>query len=441
MSGSLQLKTGLKNRRGISTHLKQALKVLTMNHVELETYIKEKLESNPFLEESDQHPKPVNQPLLMNGIPLQQPNQETFESYTQSSLTIQDYLLNQLNEIQTGPKERRLIEIIISSIGENGFTDTDHQVISEKNGYSHVTLQRALKIIQALEPTGIAAKDLWQSLEWQAKLKYPQNNTLLDIIICLSTLFDNIPEINDTVMEQIGNHLHLPISKLQKDIKKISTLNPHPAANYGNMQNRYVFPDIIYSEENNKIKVQITNYLIPDLLINEDLVNLINSGKADKKWISFYKEANHVLQSINYRKDSLLKVALIIQNKQHTFFKKGLQHIAPMSLSDIAGIADIHISTVSRIVSRKYCQTPFGIYPLSIFLKRKLKSAPGCNYGVDDLKKAISQVVQQEDKAAPYSDEQLEQKLQELGIIVKRRTIAKYRKLLHIPTQNKRRAK
>ncbi len=441
MTAALRIKPGLKQRRGISLQLKQALNILSMNHIELEEYIKEQLESNPFLEEENDSGDYIEDnysQYLSNLSGDQSQTIDSFESYTKSEITLQDYLLNQLHDSYFTDVEKELVTIIISSIDEHGFTGQEHSLIAEKNGFSHRELNGALEIIKKLDPPGIGAKDLWQSLEWQALKKYPQNHLLLDIIITLSSTYEHFPEIDQTTLTELSRQLRIELNDLHQEIKKLSTLNPYPAVNFQGRENRYIYPDIIYQNINNKITVQVTNYLVPELSINQDLTELVQQKKTDEKWIRFYREANHLLQSISYRKDSMLKVGAAILSKQPEFFVRGPDFVMPMGLKDIAETTDLHISTVSRIVSHKYCQTDYGTFPLKVFFRRKLKSAPGENYGIDDLNKAIMEIIQNEDKNSPFSDSDLVLQLEKRGIFVKRRTVAKYRKLLHIPTREKR---
>jgi len=432
-------------RRGISLKLRKSIEILSLNQTELEKQIREELKENPFLEEKedgnyeDQHNQDYPSEYLPSNSNSDPDSEFSIENQLSEKPDLSVLLQRQLVILHIAPRVATLIDNILSEIDDQGFTQHPHNNIATSGGYSLSELKSALKIIKELDQTGVGAENIWQSLEWQANKVYPGDLTLLDLIAIIQNNASNLEDLDKKTIDLIAEGLVLSTEVVQDKLKKIATLHLYPAANY-NDKGIIILPDLLYTERGRQIEVQVNNKSIPELLINQDLFEQIPEKESTEEWTQMYENAQNIVKSLDYRNNSLLKVGTAILEKQKEFFQMGPDFVVPMSLEDIASMVDLHVSTISRIVRKKYCQTKFGVFQLKIFFRRKLKSLEGKLLGVADLKKAIIHIIEAENRDFPLSDKRISVILQSEGFNIKRRTVAKYRKLLHIPSQIERKA-
>ncbi|MES0489163.1 MAG: RNA polymerase factor sigma-54 [Leptospirales bacterium] len=436
-------KTG--TRRGISLKLRKSIEILALNRTELDIQLQKELKENPFLEEKegagdeDIRYQDYTPEYLPGSSDISSDSEFSIENFISDKPGLSILLQRQIAVLQIAPRISSLIESILSEIDERGFTARPHDKIAVSGSYSIMELKSALKIIESLEPTGVGAENIWQSLEWQAKNVYPGDLTLLDLIAIIQNNAESIEGLDKKTIDAIAEGLAISVEVMKDKLKKIATLNLYPAANYDD-KSIIVLPDLIYTERGKQVEIQVNNKDIPELLVNRELFEQIPEKEWTEEWTKMYENAQNIIKSLDFRNNSLLKVGTAILEKQQEFFKKGPDSIVPMSLEDIASMVELHISTISRIVRKKYCQTKFGIFQLKIFFPRKMKSKEGILLGVADLKKAIIQIIDSENRNFPLSDMKISIILESEGFNIKRRTVAKYRKLLHIPSQIERKA-
>jgi len=444
MKQRLQHRAQLKIRHGISVQMKQALHLLTLNSTELSQVLKHELEKNLFLEE-------LAPPRLTHEefIELQESHQQhrhssgenALEKTISGSKTLKEFLLEQVDYSSLKPDEKRLAEEIVTTIDEKGFVTLSHKEIATRAGFTLIALSRVLDFIRSLEPTGVCAENIWESLEWQARVRYPKDQALDELITILQQGAGNIDDLEKEHIDEIAELLQLDRSKVLKAIDRLKTLSLFPAANYGKSTHRYVAPDIVFEEKNGKITIHTSDLMLPTFRINKEYEKNLNQMKSNKEIMQMYTDARHLIDQVAYRKSSLLKVAEVIIKYQTPFFKNGKNDLQPLILKDIADETDLNISTISRIMKNKYCQTPQGFFPLSVFLVRKIKGSKTneeANFSPLTLKKRIQSIVSKEPSEAPYSDSKITEILQSEGYDIQRRTVAKYRKLLHIPSRKQR---
>ncbi|MCP4707461.1 MAG: RNA polymerase sigma-54 factor, partial [Planctomycetes bacterium] len=233
--------------------------------------------------------------------------------------------------------------------------------------------------------------------------------------------------------------------EIKKAVENISHLDPRPGLQVGRRETPYIIPDVIveYDEQDDCYTARLSDSSIPSLRISQTYADMIKKGNlpADAKEFlhNNVQSARWLIESIEQRRGTLLRVVNQVLSNQQFFFRSGPQHLKPLPMVDVAEVLGIHVGTVSRAVSGKYMQTPTGIYPLRYFFSGGITTANGESVSWDAIKAKLQEIVDNEDKNAPFGDDQLMEKLSENGMNVARRTVAKYRAAMNIPPARRRR--
>ena len=436
----LRHKPSVRIRHGISLNLKKSLEILSLGTFELSRKVQKSLLENIFLEEI-RAPRISIEEFVLRQRSFVQNKESGLENISAREKSLQDHLLEQIHLSKLHGRTKDLAILVITSLDKHGFLNEDHENIALKNGYTKKELAKVLDFFLQIDPTGVCARDIWQCLDWQARLKFPNDMALLDIIAVFQQGQKEIHELDEKIIEDLTAFLNIKKSKIQEALKKLKSLEVYPAAKYRFQEQHYIIPEILYSVENGKIKIDFANPLIPEVSLNSKLFTSLSKDKNQKIWSEMYYDARNLMKSMKYRQSSLVNIAKIIAEKQKEYFLKGEKHLKPLLLKDIAHIAKINISTVSRIMKNKYCTTPNGVFPLSFFLLKKIKSSENINLGIEDLKNAIKSILNNETPEKPFTDKLIAEKLREFGINIQRRTVTKYRKLLHISSTKQRTVK
>ena len=444
-------KPQLKNRVRLkfSPQSRKRLSILSLSNEELRDEINKTFADNPFLEENGNiensqtlekvsYDKFSYQRSLPESLSDSQTKIENIES---SKETLQEYLESQLKFMIHSPRLLDLAMKIISTLDKRGFVSTEHKKTAKDFGFSSDELKKVLNCFQQLDILGAGAEDIWQSLGWQAKKKYPKDFLLLDVISILRKISEDFSEDLEELSRSIVEMLHLNKEIVSEKLKKLSALNIYPAVNFSeNKTNNYVYPDIIFHERKEKIVSQVDSYYISGAALNKKLYDEFTKAEKNSLWNEKFKDAGSFLADIQYRSEKLAHLAAFLIEKEETFFKHGTAALVPLNLKDAADELKIHISTVSRLIKDKYFQCSFGVLPLKIFFTTKIKTVTGGAKSIYQLKEALSEIIMNENKENPHSDEKISFLLEKKGYKLRRRTVAKYRKLLHIPSTKKRKA-
>jgi len=438
----VQQRLGTKLRQGLSVNLKNSIKLLTYSNIELIQKIEDILQINPFIEEKE------NFSVYNGEDPEEHRRREStgsgnyIDNVISSGDSLQEYLIKQSGLLNTGKEERKLCEALISSIDDKGYTSLPHMDIAASLGFNKSDLNRVLEYVKNFDPCGVCAENVWQSLEWQIEKLYDNDITMLDILHVLKeSSHEN--EISDQInySEAISNYLKINNDIVSEKLTKIKSLDIYPGRTFHSQKNM-IYPELIIEEKDGNYEIRYYHSMIPELVLNADLFKQFmkaeKKGERKNEFNQKFLEAKDFLQSIIYRKKILLKVAAAIVDIQQKFFMRGSNELIPMSLKDVSQKAGVHISTVSRVVSDKYCQTSRGLFPLKYFFKKKVANTGDKDVGQTELMDKIQEVIGAEDHYNPLSDEKITQILKNEGWSTKRRTVNKYRKLLHIPPQKER---
>ncbi|HOO10090.1 MAG TPA: RNA polymerase factor sigma-54 [Cyclobacteriaceae bacterium] len=456
----------------------QFIKLLQVPTAELENRIEEELELNPVLEEGEPE-SPEEDEFKEEAEEEEEAGKEEeidIKDYLQdddysgykthndlddeedkempmpTSTTLQETLLAQLGFLGLNDHQLAIGKQLIGSIEGDGYIRRDLEAIVNDLAFSQgieTTLeetQEILKKVQAFDPAGIAARNLQECLLIQ--LDRMDDGQDVDVIVAKRILTECYEEFTKKHYQKILKKLDLDDEDYIKDaIELIVRLNPKPGGegSSGMAKNQYVIPDFILSNNNGKLELALNSRNAPELRISRSYHEMFKaydkSDKKDKKLkeaVSFVKQkldaAKWFIDAIRQRQLTLLKTMRAIVDFQYDYFLEGDEtKLKPMILKDIAQVINMDISTVSRVASSKTVQTDFGVYPLKYFFSEGISTNTGEEVSSREVKQIIKDLIEEEDKTKPFSDDKLEDLLKAKGYNIARRTVAKYREQLNIP--------
>ncbi|XDD48694.1 RNA polymerase factor sigma-54 [Leptospira sp. WS92.C1] len=448
--------------------LRQSIELLPLSTIELSDRISSELIENPMLEEEyaseknrtpdlysrdDLRRKEKNDFIKNSDVTWQDNysidragstgsdagdrNQKYIESSPEKS-SLSEHLLWQLRLSSLKPDEITIGEMLISMLDDHGFISIPIPDFCKEMSLNEKKVRKVLGQIHRLDPLGIGAKDVQETLLIQAKILKPED-------IKLHTLIqDHIKDLEKLDYKTISKKMELSLEAVESLASEIKKLEPYPATLYTSNKPDYVMPDVIVREVEGEFDIYINDEWIPKLKINKEYKNILKNAKDnDKEYITTkLGSAEWLIRSVNQRRQTLFKVTSAIIEMQIEFFRKGIQFIRPLTLKDIAERLDMHESTVSRITSNKYIQTSRGILELKWFFSSGVRSSEG---GIESSKKIhdlIRNLVKEEKSESPLSDQEIVEAIQKQGIEIARRTVAKYRKILKIlPSSQRKKVK
>jgi RNA polymerase sigma-54 factor len=359
-----------------------------------------------------------------------------------------DYLIEQWSFIECTPQVRQAGLLIINYIDEQGYLRTDLETIraeSTKNPVTIENLQAALCLIQTLEPAGVGARDIRECLLLQIDaIEDDPANDDHDFDLERRLVSDHLKDLEMNRYPQISKRLGRPIDELKAAIKRLSRLHPHPGKQIGHDDAPPITPDafIYLDEDTGRYEIKMANDPAENIYIGGRWRKMLKEKGLDKKTKEFLtnnvRNARWLLESIEQRKSTIARVIRVVVDAQREFFEKGPEHLKPLPMISVADQLGIHVATVSRAVSEKWIQTPRGVYPLRRFFSGGTQNAEGEDMSWDAVKEKLKIIIDNEDKLNPLNDDEIVEKLKEQGIDLARRTVAKYRKLLNIPTARQR---
>ena len=472
------LKQGLyqKLQQKLTPQQIQLMKLIQLPTIEFEQRLKQESEENPALEEGKEEPEQdlldqqdsyeddaeiieapdinVDEYLSDDEIPDYRLRSNNYSAdddekkvpYAQGESFTQ-YLKSQLSAFPLDEQRRKIADFLIGSINDNGYLRRDIIEIVDDLAFTHNVMtteeevEKVLRLIQELDPPGVGARDLKETLLIQLRRKKPNQARELAIKI-LEKGFDYF--INKKYKKLMAK-FEITEAQLKEAIKEITKLNPKPgnAFNSTGSYVEHVIPDFIINVEDDELDVSLNAKNAPELRVSPAYTEMLkgykeNKDKSQKDAVMFIKQkldsAKWFIDAVNQRRDTLLRTIKAIADYQKDYFLTGDERkIKPMILKDIAEKIDMDISTVSRVANSKYVQTPYGVKLLKEFFSESMKDAQGEDVSTIKIKNILQSIVDQEDKRKPLTDEQLAKALKEKGFPIARRTIAKYREQLGIP--------
>jgi len=352
-----------------------------------------------------------------------------------------DSLKEQWRMIDADPLVKTAGELIIDYLDEKGFLpvplDEIHNKDRHKFGLEH--LQQAIGLVQKLDPTGVGARDLRECLLLQMR-QFPDDMSFEIRMVeqCWEHLLENH-------LPKISKKMDCSLEQVNRAIERMSKLDTSPGLRVGHHENHPITADVIVElDEEDGYMVSLIDARLPNLRVNDFYQKMTRNRDVDDQTRQFLQKNIHSAQwfmdAIQQRKRTLLRVTRAIVRYQKDFFDKGKLHLRPLPMAVIADEVGVHLATVSRAVSGKYVQCPQGILPLRGFFSGGMEDPTGAEHSWDSVKAKLQEIVDNEDKSKPFSDDALRKQLTEAGMgVIARRTVAKYRKIMNIPTARFRR--
>ncbi len=429
----------------------QFIKLLQLSNSNIESEIKKEIEDNPALEENEKNEN-LDTVNTENYNYYHKSNSENSnfnrEENISNTESFRENLISQLNYQKLDKNENIIANQIIGTLDNDGYLRRDIESIiddiafAENIEFKNSEIEKVLLKIQKLEPAGIAARNLEECLILQIEsIENPSQNQLLAKKIIL----DNFKEFTNKKFDVIYEKYDHPKNKINNAFDYIKTLNPKPSGGLEDSNlTEFLIPDFIVKKDNNEFIVELASGNKPlninknYISIYDELKNKKNKDNESKESFDFIKskleKAQWFVEALNQRNNTLLKTMNTIVKIQKRFFNDGDENdLKPMILKDIAEIIKMDISTVSRIVKSKNVQTDYGIFPLRYFFSESTIKKGDDLVSSKIVKNYLSDLIENEDKSSPYSDDQLEKILKKEGYDVARRTVAKYREQLNIP--------
>lgn len=426
----------------MTTQLKQSLTILNMSKVELEEEIRKESEENPLLD--IERKEEIDWEAYINNIDkgykgeinYNPDNELNLENIIKEETNLYEYLNLQIGLYKLSDKEREICNYIIDSLDEDGYLRVEERYMLDDLNVEKEEFEKSLSIIQQLEPVGVGARDLVECLIIQANNQGVYDEELIKIIK------EDLDLIALNKVKEISKKHKIPMQMCIALVNKIKQLDPKPGRLCCNEKTVYVQPDVIVEKIDNELIVYTNEKDSYNLKINNFYKEVLKNSSSDSEAKDFIKSklnsASNLVKNIQNRNHTILRIAEAIVSCQDGFFNKGPHFIKPLKLKDIAQMIECHESTISRGVNGKYMLTPFGVYEFKYFFSTAIETTSDEMTSSTSIKKIIKETIKGENRKKPLSDEQISKILKESGISVARRTVAKYREELQIPSSSKR---
>jgi RNA polymerase sigma-54 factor len=353
--------------------------------------------------------------------------------------SLQDYLADQLSFLEASPPQMKLLRFLVTHIDENGYLTQPLEEIAK--GYDEpvtpAQLEEVLHMVQKLDPPGVGARKLEECLLLQLTPETPHRDVVRALVL------HHLEDIQHNRLPVIQKRTGFDLNTIKEGIEVLKHLNPKPGAAFTTDNIPYVVPDIaVERTEEGDYEVRLLDDWVPNIYISRRYVDLLRNKETDPKDREYLKRkiqaAHWLMESIEQRRNTLMKVTKAIIQHQRAFLDRGPEHIEPLKMQQIADQVGVHVTTVSRAVDDKWVQTPRGIFPLKRFFGGGTQTASGEEVAWETIKQKLLEIIGNEDKSEPLSDEDLVTKLGEAGYPVARRTVTKYRKMLNIQSSRQR---
>ena len=473
MKQGLQLR--LSQQLAMTPQLQQAIRLLQLSTLELQQELQQALESNPLLEQIDTHEEidtretqdsetldtadALEQKEMPEELPLDARWDTIYTAGTPSGTsgdyiddelpvyqgettqTLQDYLMWQVELTPFSDTDRAIATSIVDAVDDTGYLTVPLEDILESIGDEEIDIdevEAVLKRIQRFDPVGVAAKDLRDCLLIQLSQFDKTTPWLEEARLIISDHLDLLANHDFRTLMRVTR---LKEDVLKEAVNLIQSLDPRPGQSIQTGEPEYVIPDVLVRKHNGHWTVELNSDSIPRLQINQHYASMCNNARndGDSQFIrSNLQDAKWLIKSLESRNDTLLRVSRCIVEQQQAFFEQGEEYMKPMVLADIAQAVEMHESTISRVTTQKYLHSPRGIFELKYFFSSHVNTEGGGEASSTAIRALVKKLIAAENPAKPLSDSKLTSLLSEQGIMVARRTVAKYRESLSIPPSNQR---
>jgi RNA polymerase sigma-54 factor len=368
---------------------------------------------------------------------VEKPSFETFLSQPQ---TLPDYLRSQLSVSLIDDDTRDAAESIIGNLDEDGYLIATLDEMASQGGHERAVMEAALKAVQSLDPAGVGARDLKECLLLQIESVNGKGGVAWKIVSSYMRLLET------RQYKELAKALGRPQEHVDIAVAMIKRLNPRPGIRYSGPGARTVEPDVYFIRDTDDFIIQMNDDELPQLRLNAQYRKMLDRDNGATKEVrdyvrERYTSAIQLMKNIEQRKQTILKVCEAIKRRQMEFLTMGIDFLKPMMIKDVAEEVGVHPSTVSRAVASKYAHTPHGVYELRYFFSEAVQGPSGGDTPLLLLKRKVKKMIEEEDQRHPLTDEQITSRLEAEGIEVTRRTVAKYREDMKIPSTHQRRVR
>ena len=480
MKTGLNQSTQLKQELKINPRLYQAMDLLYMPLLDLQQHLKQELLNNPFLElvepEEDEEEETTEaeqvtetpaeeqkndeidwEEILLEGFDAggrreEHEEKEYYEPVTAQSRDLSDHLSEQIALLELTPREAMLAEEFVGNVNDEGYLDCPVQEIvdginaeiakladaegGDNDGkplpfYTMEEGEAMLARIQDLEPPGVGARDLRECLLLQLR------QAGLEQSVPYRLVRDCYDELINHRWSEISKRFGISQTDVQRAADEIAKLDPKPGLIYSSANDNYITPDLVVDKIDGAYHVFLNDANLPRLKLSRAYQEIARDKKKfdgeNKEFISNkLNSANWMIQAIEQRRQTMLKVMNYIVERQREFFERGVQYLKPLTLREVAEVINMHESTVSRVTNEKYVQTPRGVLPLKFFFSSGLSTSGGEDVSARGIKAQIQKLVDEEDAKHPLTDQAIVNILKDSGVQIARRTVAKYRDQLGV---------
>ena len=472
MAISQKLHTKLVQKLILTPSLQQAIKLLPMSTLELSELLNQEMVENPMLEEvpteelqpveaapeKAEEKKPAEKEkdtwddqdyeyffgdYLDDGYRPRTPTEvkelPPIENTLSTSTSLSDHLLWQLSMQTDDPKLREIGEAIIGNLDDDGYLVATVEELSAMGPWPTEDVESALRLVQSFDPIGVASRDLQECLLLQLRKIDGMTGSPAERIVT-----EHMRLLQNHQVPELARKLGTSIDDLKQHIELIRHLDPKPGSRYNPSQSQYVIPDVYVVKVEDQYVAVLNEEGLPQLRISPVYRRLLDKSATEntdetRAYVKDkFRSALWLIKSVEQRQKTIHKVATSIINFQKEFLDHGIEYLRPLVLRDVANDIGMHESTVSRVVTNKYMHTPQGVFEMKYFFHSGIASSYGEAVSSVTIKQRIRKIIEQEDPRKPLSDSKIVSILQREGLELARRTIAKYREELKIPTSNQR---
>ncbi|KJU84181.1 RNA polymerase sigma54 factor [Candidatus Magnetobacterium bavaricum] len=474
MALETRLEAKLTQKLVLTPQLQLAIKLLQLPQLELTQTINQEMIENPFLEENQEQEEAIHgeEPVVeatsnndageseitadtmttfsvddyfeergsdgrdlgyFNSGMVEKPG---FETFLTTSSDLADHLKWQLRFCNASDELRELAEMVIGNIDENGYLCATVKELVALLNVGAAKVQRAIALVQSFDPHGVGARDLQECLLIQLRF-LGLEGTMIESMVC-----NNLVDLERKKYQAIARHYSVEMDEVMAAVKIIERLEPKPGRNYSNTQIAYVAPDVFVEKTGDDYRIILNDEHIPRIRISgiyRDLLqNKKSLDKVDKQFLlEKYKSALWLMKSLDERNKTIYRVTESVLKFQLDFFEKGVQALKPLNLKVIAEDISMHESNISRVTSNKYLACSHGVFPFRYFFSSSLSSLDG-DVSSTSVKELIKKIISEEDRKNPLTDLKIVEMFKSQNIKIARRTLAKYREELRIPSHTKR---
>ncbi|MDE3179431.1 MAG: RNA polymerase factor sigma-54 [Acidobacteriota bacterium] len=363
----------------------------------------------------------------------------SFENFLSRPTSLAEHLQWQVNLSTCRDAVRDAAYSVIGNLNEDGYLTATLEELVEAGGHELKDVEEALALVQELDPAGVGARDLRECLLIQLRM------TGAESPLAVAMVSDHLGDVEAKQHRRIASALGCSVEEVEECLEAIRRLDPRPGQRYNNTEPRLIEPDVAFVKVDDGYRVMMNEEGLPQLRLSHHYRRLLSDGSATGEVRKYVRErfnsALQLIKNIEQRKQTIVKVCEAIIRRQTEFLDRGLDYLRPMMIKEVAEEVGVHPSTVSRAVSSKYVHTPQGVFELRYFFSEAVQGPSGASTSLVILKRTVAKMIEQEDAAHPLTDDHIAQLLHTNGINVTRRTVAKYREDMKIPSTHQRRKK